>query len=134
VTTAIRWYQHAEGGSVHGFTHPLHPEIAAQVSAGKLVRVTDPESSGDPDEEIARLRAENAALREQYGVPEPSVPEVGALAGTSDSGTETDDLAGPVDSAVDDDVAGVHVCLECGDPVDRVGRTGPWPQRHQGCK
>jgi hypothetical protein len=134
VATAIRWYQHTEGGAVHGFTHPLHPEIAAQVAAGKLVRVTDPDSSGDPDEEIARLRAELAALRARVGDDGSSVPQADALAEPSGSGTGADDLDESVDSPVDDDVAGVHVCLECGDPVDRVGKTGPWPQRHPGCK
>lgn len=132
-TPVIRWYQHSEGGAVHGFTHPLPTEIAAQVAAGKLVRVTDPESGGaDPDEQIAQLRAELAALRAQLGVPEPSSSESDGLADTSDSGDELDDE--DQDDDVDDDVTGQHVCLECGDPVERVGRTGPWPQRHPGCK
>jgi hypothetical protein len=135
----IHHYLHSESGGVHGFTHPLHPEIAKQVKAGELVRVADSNGT-DPDTEIARLRAQLAALAKATGV-DLSTLEGDGLADTSASSAEAleDDradegeLADP-DDEEDDDADGVHTCLECGDPVERKGKTGPWPLRHPGCK
>lgn len=132
----IHYYQHAEGGAVHGFTHPLSKEIAKQVRSGQLVKVADPDGT-DPDVEIARLGALVARMAELSGI-DPSSLDAAGLADTAAPGDEfgqepVDDLAELESDAVDGDEQ-VHVCLECGDPVERKGRTGPWPQRHPDCK
>jgi len=135
VAHEIHYYQHAEGGAVHGFTLPLHPEIAKQVRGGELVKVADPDGT-DPDTEIARLRAQLEAMKRASGI-DPSSLEVDGLADTSTSSDETeaagDRTPGP-DDEDDDEEESAHLCIECGDPVERKGKTGPWPQRHPGCK
>lgn len=136
-TTApvIHHYMHQESGGVHGFTHPLHPEIRKQVKAGLLVKVAD-EQGTDPDTEIARLKAQIARMAELSGI-DPSALDADGLADTAASGAESDDddeLTPPDPDAEDDDAAGAHVCLECGEPVERKGKTGPWPSRHPECK
>jgi hypothetical protein len=134
VSPVIHYYQHAEGGAVHGFTHPLHPEIAKQVRGGELVKVADPDGT-DPDVEIARLRALVAQMAQASGI-DPSSLEAAGLADTADSRAESDpdeeSAEGPDDE--DDDEEEQHLCLECGEPVERNGKTGPWPQRHKECK
>lgn len=128
-------YQHTDSGSVHGFTHPLPREIAKQVKAGILVLVAD-EDGTDPATEIARLRAQVDALSKASGI-DPSSLELDGLADTSSSSDETAvDDEGDTPPDPDDEDAGedVHLCLECGEPVERKGRTGPWPQRHPDCK
>lgn len=135
----IHYYQHAESGGVHGFTHPLMAEIAKQVRSGELVQVAD-EDGTDPGQEIARLRAQVAALQEASGIDLSSL-ELGGLADTPGSSGEPSpsdavvaaesEMPGPDDEDGDEEV---HLCLECGDPVERKGKTGPWPQRHPGCK
>jgi len=140
VAPVIHYYQHTESGTVHGFTHPLPKEIAKQLAAGELARVADP-SGADPDEEIARLRAQVAQLAELSGIDPSSLGPAG-LADTAGSGDEptADDGSGeqlPPDPDADADADGeeeLHLCLECGEPVERNGRTGPWPQRHRECK
>lgn len=135
MSVVIHHYQHTESGAVHGFTHPLHPEIAKQVKAGELVRVAD-ESGTDPDTEIARLRAQLAALAKASGIDLSSLEEAG-LADTADSSGETEqdhDAEADPDDEEEADADAQHVCLECGDPVERKGKTGPWPSRHPECK
>ena len=133
----LHYYQHAESGAVHGFTHPLPAEIAKQVKANELVRVADP-TGADPDEEIARLRAQLAAMAKASGI-DPSSLDVDGLADPATSSGESsdpepeDDLADVEPDAVDGDEE-LHLCLECGEPVERKGKTGPWPTRHPGCK
>jgi len=135
VSPVIHHYQHRDGGAVHGFTHPLHPEIDKQVRSGELVAVADPDGT-DPDVEIARLRAMVARMSELSGI-DPSSLEADGLADTAASGDEpedeTDDLAEVEPDAVDGEEE-LHLCLECGEPVERKGKTGPWPSRHPGCK
>lgn len=136
MSPVIHYYQHAEGGAVHGFTHPLHVEIAKQVKAGELVKVADPDGT-DPDVEITRLRAQIARMSELSGI-DPSELEADGLADTAASSDElddepTDDLAESDPDAVDGDEE-LHLCLECGEPVERRGKTGPWPSKHPACK
>jgi len=137
--SAIRWYQHTDSGAVHGFSLPIHPEIAKQIASGQLVRVTDPSSGMDPDEKIAQLEAKLAKLVELSGI-DPSSLEPDGLADTAGSGDEIEpepeDEGGfpEPDEPDDDGVEGLHLCESCGDPVERVGKTGPWPKRHKGCK
>lgn len=143
----IHFYQHTDSGAVHGFTHPLPKEIAKQVRAGELALVAD-ESGTDPHEEIARLRAQLAAMAQASGI-DPSSLETDGLADTPVSSDEpAPEGAEAVDEPhrmawekegapdPDDEDAGedVHLCLECGEPVERKGKTGPWPQRHPECK
>jgi len=131
----IYHYQHTDSGSVHGFTHPLPKEIAKQVKAGILVLVAD-EDGTDPAVEIARLRAQLDAMAAASGI-DPESLELDGLAHTSGSTGAADDegdvAPSPDDEDSDDDET-AHLCLECGDPVERKGKTGPWPQRHPGCK
>lgn len=132
----IHYYQHRDGGAVHGFTHPLSVEIAKQVKGGELVKVADPDGT-DPDTEIARLKAQLAAMAKASGI-DPSSLEVAGLADTAASGDEldedaVDDLAESDPDAVDGDEE-LHLCLECGEPVERRGKTGPWPSKHPACK
>jgi hypothetical protein len=132
----IHYYQHTDSGSTHGFTHPLPREIAKQVKAGILVLVAD-EDGTDPAIEIARLRAQLEAMSKQSGI-DPSSLELDGLADTAGSSDETepdddDRVPGP-DDEDDDDEGEQHLCLECGEPVERKGKTGPWPQKHPGCK
>lgn len=136
----IHYYQHAEGGAVHGFTHPLPPEIKKQVRAGELIQVADPAGT-DQDTEIARLRAIVEQLAKASGI-DPSTLEGGGLADTplpsaeSDADDQDDDeddgLIAPEDGDDGDEV--LHLCEECGEPVERKGKTGPWPKKHPGCK
>lgn len=137
----IHYFQHTEGGATHGFTYPLSKEIAKQVKAGLLVKVADAAGT-DPDVEIARLRRQLDALAKASGIDLSSL-ETDGLADTTvssgesaddvDQADEDDDLA-PDPDAEDDDAGATHVCLECGDPVERKGKTGPWPSRHPECK
>lgn len=141
--SAIRWYQHNESGAVHGFSLPIHPEIAKQIASGQLVRVTDPSTGMDPDEKIAQLEAKLARLVELSGI-DPSSLESDGLADTSGSSDEQpaeetepegdDGFPEPDDDGQDDSVEGLHLCEACGDPVERNGKTGPWPRRHKACK
>lgn len=130
----IHFYQHTDSGSTHGFTHPLPREIAKQVKAGILVLVAD-EDGTDTATELARLRAQVDALSKASGI-DPSSLELDGLADTAGSSGETDDdedvVPGPDDEDPGDEA--VHLCVECGDPVERKGKTGPWPQRHPQCK
>lgn len=137
----IHYYQHTEGGAVHGFTHPLPKEIAKQVRSGELAKVADAEGA-DPDTVIAALRAQIAALTEGSGI-DPSSLETAGLADTAVSGDETpdpeqqafeDEGQEPPDPDAEDDDEVVHPCLECGEPVERRGKTGPWPSKHPECK
>jgi hypothetical protein len=133
VSSVIHYYQHTEGGAVHGFTHPLSPDITKQVQSGELVRVADGDGT-DPGEEIARLRAKLARMQELSGI-DPSSLDVDGLADTaasSDEPTGDDPVASDEDESLADEAE--HVCLECGDPVERKGKTGPWPLRHPECK
>jgi hypothetical protein len=133
----IHHYQHTDSGAVHGFTHPLPTEIAKQVKAGILVLVAD-EDGTDPAAELIRLRAQVDAMAKASGI-DPSSFELDGLADTSGSSDEAGDpgdgdaAPSPDDEDGDDDET-AHLCLECGDPVERKGKTGPWPQRHPGCK
>lgn len=132
----IHYFQHTDGGGVHGFTMPLHREIAKQVRAGKLQRVVGPGDLGDPAEQIAQLQAVVAQLQAQLGTGS-GAPGDGGLADTPTAGAPVeDDLADEDDDdvEVDEDVAGVHICEVCGDPVDRVSNNGPWPKKHKGCR
>lgn len=130
----IYHYQHTDSGGVHGFTHPLPKEIAKQVKAGVLLLVAD-EDGTDPATEITRLNALVAAMSKASGI-DPSSLELDGLADTSDSSDETepDDERVPGPDDEDDADEELHLCLECGDPVERKGKTGPWPQRHPTCK
>lgn len=135
----IHYYQHRDSGGVHGFTHPLTKEIAAQVRSGELARVADPDGT-DPDTEIARLRAQVARMAELSGI-DPSALEADGLADTAVSGDEPfdedepdSDGELPPDPDAEDDEQAAHVCLECGEPVERRGKTGPWPSKHTECK
>lgn len=129
----IHYYQHTDSGSTHGFTHPLPKEIAKQVKAGILALVAD-EDGTDPAIEIARLRAQLEAMSKASGI-DPSSLELDGLADTAGSSDETEDdderVPGPDDEDEDEEQ---HLCLECGEPVERKGKTGPWPQRHPECK
>lgn len=141
--TAVRWYRHNESGAVHGFSPPIHKEIVKQITSGELVRITDPSSGMDPDEKIAQLEARIAKLVELSGI-DPSALEPDGLADTSDSGdepetalAEDDGFPEPdeeIDDGQDDSVEGLHLCESCGDPVERNGKTGPWPKKHKGCR
>lgn len=132
----IHFYQHGESGSTHGFTHPLPKEIAKQVKAGILILVAD-EDGTDPATEIARLRAQVEAMAAASGI-DPASLGLDGLADTaspSDEADEEEKVPGPDDEDDEDEDAGeLHLCVECGEPVERKGRTGPWPQRHPGCK
>jgi len=139
VSPVIHYYQHAEFGAVHGFTHPLPKEIEKQVRSGELVKVADPEGT-DPDTVIADLRAQLARMQAATGI-DPSSLEADGLADTPVSSDEPaeEDQAGDVyeslpDPDADDDEQMVHTCLECGEPVERRGKTGPWPRKHPECK
>lgn len=135
----IHYFQHTEGGATHGFTYPLQKEIAKQVKAGQLVKVAN-EDGTDPDVEIARLRAQVAQLAKLSGI-DPSALEADGLADTAVSGDEPfdeDEPDGdgglPPDPDAEDDEQPAHVCLECGAPVERRGKTGPWPRKCPECK
>ena len=68
---------------------------------------------------------------------DPSSLEADGLADTPVSSDEQpdDDVQSPPDpDEDDDDTEAQHLCLECGDPVERRGKTGPWPTTHPGCK
>jgi hypothetical protein len=143
--TAVRWYRHNESGAVHGFSPPIHKEIVKQITSGELVRITDPSSGMDPDEKIAQLEARIAKLVELSGI-DPSALEADGLADTSVPGAEAEPEPDaeddgfpepddePDDDGQDDSVQGLHLCESCGDPVERNGKTGPWPKKHKGCR
>lgn len=137
----IHYYQHRDGGAVHGFTHPLPAEIKKQVRAAELVPVADPNGT-DQDSELARLRTLVERLAAASGI-DPSTLEGPGLADTVPSGAEPDtddlededddeELTPPEDGDDGDEV--LHLCEECGEPLERKGKTGPWPKKHPGCK
>lgn len=134
----IHYYEHAETGAVHGFTHPLHKEIAKQVKNGVLVKKAD-QSGTDPDVRIAELEAQLAALAKATGIDLSALGAAG-LADTAAPGTEADDDpdADDQEEPSDEDEAAAdeieHVCLECGEPVERKNNKGPWPKKHDECK
>lgn len=87
------WYRHSTGGTAHGFTLPLHPDLANQVKKGLLVPCEAPDPSEAntltlPPDLVEQVLADEARL----GRKKKRAALLKALAELGEDGGEDEDL------------------------------------------